>query len=828
MVTVFTRLKKVLDLEKQQGYRDRAVIGGMTEFAARWGHEALAQTGDPGYQGLVGQVVTLLRGYSEVEDQAGRQRASQEIQEKAQQAEALLTEGSRQKAEPSVVPPVAEGDGGREGPEPTTPGPNRRRERTNSRAAPQDRGAGLEAAISRLPGVGPRHAQRLERLGVRTISDFLRLYPRRYDDYSELKTIDRLEYGEEVTVIGNVWDIKSRKGHRRNVTIVNAIVGDATGTIQVTWFNPYITRQLRPGSTVVLSGRVDERLGRLVMSSPAWEPLDKELIHTGRLVPVYPLTSGVTGRWLRRLMKQAVDAWTTRLPDFLPESVREHAGLLSLAKAIEQIHFPDNQNLLEAAQRRLAFDEFFLIQMGALRARQIWRRRPGRAISADSSLLEPYRSSLPFELTQAQEKALSEILADMGQAEPMNRLLQGDVGSGKTAVAAAGMWAAACNDGQAALMAPTEILAEQHYRGLSTLYKGLQCPHRERPLRIALLTGSVKQSEKEAIQADVAVGEIDIAIGTHALVQDTVSFSRLALVVIDEQHRFGVRQRAALRQKGFQPHVLVMSATPIPRSLALTLYGDLDLSVIDELPPGRQTIATRWLKPRERERAYSFLRRQVEEGRQGFIICPLVEESDSLDAKAAVEEHTRLQTAIFPDLRLGLLHGRMKGEEKEAVMRAFHDGELDILVSTSVVEVGIDVPNATVMLVEGAERFGLAQLHQFRGRVGRGEHRSYCLLVSDAATGDAAERLRVLEDSQDGFVLAEKDLELRGPGDFLGTRQSGLPKLRMAQLSDLRTLELARAEAIRLFEADPELVLPEHRPLARQIGLFWREQSDFS
>jgi len=830
MTTIFERLKKVLNLEQRLGYRNRAVIGGMHRFASRWEQDALAEAANPQQEALIKEIVALLIGYSAVEDRLARQRIIEDILSRAEQA-------AKQAAAPPSPPAAEEPRPRQPSPRPERPAVEKAKPVQPSRPpAPQPapppprmpEPTGLDAPVIRLPQVGPVQAKRLERLGVRTVGDLLYLFPRRYDDYSALKTIDRLEYGEEVTIIGNIWEIHSRKSHRRDITVVNAIVGDATGTIQVTWFNPYIVRQLRPGRTVVLSGKVDERLGRLVMTSPAWEPLDKELIHTGRLVPVYPLTQGISARWLRRLMKQTVDAWAKRLPDYLPSAVREHAGLLSLGKAIQQIHFPDNKELLEAARRRLAFDEFFLIQMGVLRLRHTWRSRPGKALRVDPAQLEAYKAALPFRLTAAQERVLAEIIADLARPQPMNRLLQGDVGSGKTAVAAAAMWIAVCNGAQAVIMAPTEILAEQHYRNLCAIFENLRHPQRQEPLRLALLTGSLKAKEKEATHAAIAAGEVDIAIGTHALIQDVVSFHNLALAVIDEQHRFGVRQRAALRQKGYYPHVLVMSATPIPRSLALTIYGDLDLSVIDELPPGRQPIKTRWLRPWERERAYAFLRRQVEEGRQAFIICPLVEESETLDAKAAVEEYRRLQEEVFPDLRLGLLHGRMKGEEKEAVMRAFREGELDILVSTSVVEVGIDVPNATVMLVEGAERFGLAQLHQFRGRVGRGEQPSYCLLVSDAATGEAVERLRALEETLDGFALAEKDLELRGPGEFFGTRQSGLPELRIAQLSDLRTLELARAQAQKVFAEDPELQLPEHRLLAQQVARFWRGQSDLS
>ncbi|MBC8249792.1 MAG: ATP-dependent DNA helicase RecG, partial [Anaerolineales bacterium] len=469
-----------------------------------------------------------------------------------------------------------------------------------------------------------------------------------------------------------------------------------------------------------------------------------------------------------------------------------------------------------------------LIQLGVQRQRHLWRSEPGRPLTVDEELLGSFLQSLPFSLTSAQQRVLREIVNDLRQPYPMSRLLQGDVGSGKTVVAAAAMLLTVANGCQAVIMAPTEILAEQHYKTITELLANS-------PLETRLLIGSLTPSEKERIHEEAAAGEADILIGTHALIQESVEFKDLGLAIIDEQHRFGVAQRAALRQKGITteagpvcPHVLVMSATPIPRSLALTIYGDLDISVIDELPPGRREIKTRWLLPRERERAYSFLRSQIEKGRQAFVICPLVEESEKIEAKSAVEEYRRLQKMIFPDLKLGLLHGRLKGAEKEAVMGAFKRGELDIVVSTSVVEVGIDVPNATVMLVEGANRFGLAQLHQFRGRVGRGEHQSFCLLLSDSSTPQAQERLRAIESTQDGFALAEKDLELRGPGEFFGTRQSGLPDLKLAGLGDVRILEQARTEAQALFSEDPDLAKPEHRLLARRVQEFWRSEGDLS
>jgi ATP-dependent DNA helicase RecG len=681
--------------------------------------------------------------------------------------------------------------------------------------------------VTRLPGVGQHYAEKLARLGVHTVHDLLLLLPTRYDDYSQLRTIDKLRWGEEVTVIGTVWKINSRIiGENRR--LLTALVGDGTGEIEITWFNPYVERRLRAGHAYSFSGKIDRYRDHYVMRNPEFEPLDRQQIHTGRVTPVYPLTEGITVQWLRTVMSKAVEAWTAEIPDFLPEEIRSSHNLMPLAEALSQIHFPDNMDLLHAAHRRLSFDEFLLLQLGVLGARLRFRQQPARSLRADETILAPFTAALPFAMTGAQRRSLADIAADLSATQPMSRLLQGDVGSGKTAVAAAALWVAVANGAQGAILAPTEILAEQHARSFGRMFANLAHPVENRPVRVALFTGHMRRQERETALAELAAGDVDIAVGTHALIQGNVAFRDLAVAVVDEQHRFGVEQRGALRSKGIQPHMLVMSATPIPRTLALTIYGDLDVSVIDEMPAGRTPIKTKWLTSSQRERAYSFIRRQVAEGRQAFIVYPLVEESERSEAKAAVEEHARLQETIFPSLRLGLLHGRLRSEEKDAVMRAFAAGALDVLVATSVVEVGIDVPNATVILIEGAERFGLAQLHQFRGRVGRGEHASYCLLLSDAEEGESVQRLEALERNTDGFALAQIDLELRGPGDFLGTRQSGLPPLVTARLTDLRTLESARAAAKQLFSADPQLSAPEHRSLADQVARFWSSAADMS
>jgi ATP-dependent DNA helicase RecG len=539
-------------------------------------------------------------------------------------------------------------------------------------------------------------------------------------------------------------------------------------------------------------------------------------------------------------MKEVVDRWAWQLTDFLPPELRQRLGLLELPQAISQAHYPDDEAGKDKARTRLAFDELFLLQLGVMGRKRGWQEsRPGVPFDVDVPLCETFIKSLPFELTAAQQKVLGEILADLRQPRPMCRLLQGEVGSGKTVVAAAALLVAAANGYQGAFMAPTEILAEQHFATICGLLARLGAQEGEgymrsyagllsRPLRVALLIGDIKQAGKRQLREEIQAGTIDIIIGTHALVQKGVAFRQLGLAVVDEQHRFGVEQRSALREKGFNPHMLVMTATPIPRTLALTLYGDLDLSVIDEVPPGRQAVKTKWLNPRQRDSAYAFIRRQVAEGRQAFIICPLIEESEAVAAQAAVTEYEQLSREVFLDLRLGLLHGRLSAADKDGVMQRFRRGELDILVSTPVIEVGIDVSNATVMLVESADRFGLSQLHQFRGRVGRGPEQSYCMLLAENPSEVGRERLDIIENVQDGFKLAEEDLKLRGPGEFFGTRQSGLPDLRMARLSDVALLETARNEAVNLFKIDPALGKTEHSLLAQELARVWPKSSEWS
>ncbi|NMC78672.1 MAG: ATP-dependent DNA helicase RecG [Chloroflexi bacterium] len=684
--------------------------------------------------------------------------------------------------------------------------------------------AGINAPLTVLPGIGKRQAQTLTNLGLQTLGDLLYYFPRRYDDYSRLTPINRLNYGDECTIIAGVQSSSTRPVSGGRYQLTEVVVSDGTGFLRLTWFNqPWIKNQLKAGDQIVFSGKVDMYLGRLVMTNPEWEPLDQQQLHTNRIVPVYPLTAHISQRWLRKIMYQTVNFWASRMADFLPQSVRQNAQLLDLGTALQQVHFPDSLEMLKAGRSRLAFDEIFQLQIGVLRQKRNWQAGTAAVFQTSEEALQKQMEQLPFALTGAQKKVLDEIRQDLQSGQPMNRLLQGDVGSGKTIIAALAAAMVAQHGAQAAFMAPTSILAEQHYRNLCQLLTSLHFENQAEftPEQIRLLLGDTPEAEKNDIRENLANGNIKVIIGTHALIEDPIEFHSLQLVVVDEQHRFGVEQRAALRVKGENPHLLVMTATPIPRSLALTLYGDLDLSVLDEMPAGRQPIETHVLHPLERERAYHLIRTEVQKGHQAFIIYPLIEKGDRDEGKAAVEEKARLEKEVFPHLKLGLLHGRLKPEEKEQVMTLFRNGEYPILVSTSVVEVGVDVPNATVMLVEGANRFGLAQLHQFRGRVGRGEAQSYCLLIPETEDSLENERLAAMAETNDGFVLAERDLGQRGPGDFLGTRQSGYAELKMAKLTDIGLIEKARQQAQALFEKDPDLELPEHAELEKMVKRFW-------
>jgi ATP-dependent DNA helicase RecG len=691
--------------------------------------------------------------------------------------------------------------------------------------APAVRSLPLDAPVTALPRVGEAVAKKLAKLRIKTIEDVLRLSPRRHIDYSRtVKIGDALGFGprDEVTVRGEVTELKMIPGPPPRVQIRLA---DETGSLRVTWFNSFIGKQLQIGDEIAVSGKLDAGYGALSFTGPEWEKIGGPGLSTGRLTPVYPLTQGLAQKTMRGLTRAALDATKGTIEDFLPATVRERNHLIPLVTAFEGLHYPNDHSDLARAQKRLAFDDLLLLQIGLIRRKRERQSAGGIAMTIDRALLDRFISGLPFRLTSAQRQALDEILGDLTQERPMARLLQGDVGSGKTVVAAAAALMAIAQGYQTAVMAPTEILAEQHYHNFRGLYTLL--PEPDRP-HVALLTGSTRVAERRTTLAALATGDIDVLVGTHAIIQDGIEIPRLGLTIVDEQHRFGVRQRGELpaRGTGPQPHQLSMTATPIPRTLNMVLNGDLDVSVIGELPPGRIPIETRRYVGFDRQEAYELVRTEIRAGHQVFVICPLVEESEVTEAKAAMAEAQRLQSEVFPDLKIAVLHGRMSGKEKDRIMTAFRDREADILVSTSVIEVGIDVPNATVMLVDGADRFGLAQLHQFRGRVGRGGNRSYCLLLADEATPEAEARLQMMVETNDGFVLAEKDLELRGPGDFIGTRQSGMPEMTWLDGSfDTRLLDQARQTAEWLLDTDPELRRPEHIALRSRLALFWQTAS---
>jgi ATP-dependent DNA helicase RecG len=720
----------------------------------------------------------------------------------------------------SPLPPASDSPAPRPA-QPAHPTPGRADSRPGG--VTSQRPIALNASLTVLAGVGPRHASMLTRLGLNTLGDMLYNFPRRYEDYSQLKPIRDVFYGQQVTVIGEVTLINSRPLRGGKMTITEVVINDGTAGLRLSWFNqPWLANRLKVGDAISVSGKVEQYLGRLVMNSPDWEPIEVENLHTNRIVPIYPLTANVTQKWLRKLMHQVVTYWAPRLTDHLPETIRLAAGLPDLGTALLQAHFPDSEEKLQAARQRLAFDEIFFLQTGVLRQRRDWQSLPGHIFAVEDAWLDARLAALPFALTAAQKKVLSEIRLDLASGQSMNRLLQGDVGSGKTVVAALAAAIVNASGAQAAIMAPTSILAEQHYRTFLNILAAAAVGGLLQPAQIRLLVGDTPAAEKDEIRLGLADGSILVVIGTHALLEDPIAFKDLQFVTIDEQHRFGVEQRALLRSKGTNPHLLVMTATPIPRSLALTVYGDLDISVMDELPPGRQPIETYVLTPSERERAYTLVESQVKSGHQAFIIYPLVEESEKSELLAATQEHDRLQKEIFRKLKLGLLHGRMKPDKKDAVMLAFRDRQYDILVSTTVVEVGVDVPNATVILVEGANHFGLAQLHQLRGRVGRAAAQSYCLLIPDHEDAAENQRLQAMAETNDGFILAERDLQQRGPGEFLGTRQAGYAtSLRMANLGDIPMIEKARQQAQALFARDPDLKNPENALLAEALGRFW-------
>jgi ATP-dependent DNA helicase RecG len=711
----------------------------------------------------------------------------------------------------------------------------------------------LLTPIEEIPRVGPAYQKKLKKLGIKTVRDLLFHFPHRYEDFSNLIPISKAEPGGPFCFQGEILDVKNIRTFRKRMILTRATITDGTGKLKVIWFNqPYLINTFKKGEYLCLAGRIVKKDSAKYLSNPAYEKipsfalqgpdqekfrltvesepenlsvLNSDLTHTGRLIPVYPETEGLSSRWLRFIVKPLLINLKDKILDTLPEKIKEKYNFLPFEKAIWQIHFPDSLKLAEEAKKRFAFEELFILSLFILRERMRLNKEKAVPIPINLPLVKKFIQNLPFILTNAQKKSAWQILKNLEKIKPMNRLLEGDVGSGKTVVATIAAFNIAKTGYQTAFMVPTEILAKQHHKTISNLLKNFD-------LNVGLITGKEnyyknKKIPRKELLEKLKNNEIDILIGTHALIQDEVKFGNLVLVILDEQHRFGVEQRAKLatgdKQKTTRviPHLLSMTATPIPRTLSLTIYGDLDLSIIDELPKGRKKIITKIIQPKDKKETYGFIREQVKERRQVFVICPRIEpvkispeisgkELDQrtlswMEVKAVKDEYQKLSKEIFPDLRIGMLHGKMKSQEKEKIMRDFKNRKIDILVSTSVVEVGVDIPNATVMMIEGSEKFGLAQLHQFRGRVGRSNHQSYCLLFTDTPGVVTNRRLRALISCENGFELAEKDLSIRGPGDFIGSRQWGIPDVAMASLKDMILVQNVRESAKEILEKDPEL-----------------------
>ena len=802
-------IKNPLSFASKNEFANLPHVKGLERLIEGLGHRALSMDLDSSQKRLIHELLGAFSGFegSSMEEKKDRIAQSMKIMMELEKVE------GKEKAE---------GEGKAEG---TEVGGWRLKAKTHGGKA-----VALSQPIQFVKGVGPRIAKKLEKKGVRIIEDALYYLPRRYEDRRIIKKISQIQVGTvetvlaEVLLTGTVW----YKGNRKRV--FEAVVGDGTGTLTLKWFHgseEYLKSRFKKGRRVIISGEVRLFKNQKEIHHPDMEIADHiedDPLHFKRIVPIYSEPEGLYQKTIRKIMKEVVDYYADELTSPIPEDIIRRQRLMDFGTAIRQVHFPPEDAPLEKfnlnrsdAHRRIVFDEFFFLQLGLALRRSKVKAEEGIPFQILHGYTQRLLQSLDFRLTAAQERVLSEIEEDMRQPHPMNRLIQGDVGSGKTIVALMAALIAIENGFQAAFMVPTEILAEQHFLNIRRLVGPLG-------IRQVLLTSSIKGMEREEIQRSITSGTEHIIIGTHALIQEHVHFHRLGLVVIDEQHKFGVMQRAILRKKGTNPDVLVMTATPIPRTLALTLYGDLAISIIDEFPPGRVPVETRLYYERSRPKVYEVVKEEIRKGRQAFLLYPLVEESDKVDLLDATRMADHLQRDIFPEFRVDLIHGRMKGEEKEEVMVKFRDGQIDILVATTVIEVGIDIPNASVILVEHAERFGLPQLHQLRGRIGRGRYPSKCLLLAQyRRSEEARRRLRVMEETSDGFRIAEEDLAIRGPGDFLGTRQSGLPDFHVANiLRDGKILNQARQEAFSLVERDSDLSQPGHRPLVKALREKWK------
>jgi ATP-dependent DNA helicase RecG len=843
-------IREVLDLmarpfeyERKAGHANSSVMGGLDAYVLSWcrktkelaGLSALSQKiekieyimryyrkANPGERAaILDQASLLLRDALDLASRTEAPAPASTALDPASRTEAPAPASTALDPASRAEAPVAANTAGAAAPPPDTARISAKEDLADK--ARSASGIRLLDPVQFLKGVGPRAASLLGKIGVLTAGDLLFHLPRRWEDRRCIKSIAEAVDGATETLTGTLGPIEDRR-IRAGLVITKSILYDDTATLVLTWFNqPYLKRQLRAGLRLIVTGKVKRAFGSIEMTAPELEVIgEDDTLSAGRIVPFYPSTENVSQRYLRKLARAALDGCADLVVDSIPERLRKAKRLLPIQESLRQIHFPDSFEALRDARRRLIYEDLFIVQLGlGLKRREREVLKKGASFIVPPRYLEVFEQSLPYKLTGAQKRVIGEIVRGMTSPAPMHRLVQGDVGSGKTVVAAFALYAAVQCGYQGAIMAPTEILAHQHFRKFREILEPLD-------VSVGLLTGSLRKKAREKIHEGLKSGTLSILVGTHAVIQESVTFRNLGFAVVDEQHKFGVMQRTTLREKGSNPDLLVMTATPIPRTLALTLYGDLEISVIDELPPGRQVIKSYWARWSQRERVYNFIRKEVAEGRQAYVVCPLVEESDKLKVSAAVEEAETLRSQVFPDLRVGLLHGRMRAEEKEQVMRDFLEKRYEILISTTVIEVGVDVPNATLMLVQNAERFGLSQLHQLRGRVGRGAQQSYCIFLSDPGTEEGVRRMKVIAGTSDGFRIAQEDLELRGAGEFYGTRQSGMADFLIADLiRDHAVLEEAKVDVDRLLASDPFLMKEEHRRLRRRLeekfeGIFER------
>lgn len=894
MPSALETMVKILKLERDQGGKNSAVVGGLAAFATTWQPQAREQARRAEQHILIDEIVDILQKYESLEDEGeridqinhlldratNRAPAPKAYRDRIPEWQSKLPPSVNRARAPEQRRPHREHSDRRQG-KAQRSGGHRRSYAYDSATYDEDYTGGpsttrldlpamprlarpplpprprqtrediqrlqteLVAPAKAVKGIGNKFAELLGQMDIFTVRDLLYCLPRAYRDYTELQAIQNLSADQESTLIATITSARvASSGGGGKDLIIN--VSDGTGTMSVRFFRQdYLAAKFRPGMQIVLCGKVTYFRDMKQMANPEWEELDSANLHTTGIVPVYRMTKGLRPRLYRRILKTLIDDWSEKIPDPLPLALLERAELAGLGWALRQAHFPEGWDHQDHARRRLAFDKLLTLQLALLANRREWQSEPGPQLTIDYDFAKEFAAKVfPFDLTRAQHEAITEIQRDLSCAIPMNRLIQGDVGCGKTAVAIVVLAMALQNGKQAVIMAPTSILADQHYRAVCAAFSRKSAE--EKPV-VALLTSALNASERESVYRGIADGSIDVVVGTHAVIQKGVQFNDLAIAVIDEQQRFGVDQRAALRGKGHNPHLLFMSATPYPRTMALTLYADLDITLISEKPPGRQEIITKIIDPVAQERLHGFVTAQLEQGRQAFFIHPLVDESETMETADATGAYERLQQ-VFYRFRVCLLHGRMSPAEKEALMSEFAEGRYDVMVTTSVAEVGVDIPNANLIVIEGANRFGLAQLHQFRGRVGRGEAQSYCFLIPDRsaqvdidrirerqagrierdALTIAEQRLAAVEDSNDGFHLAEVDLELRGIGDLLGRRQSGQNELQMIGSNYAELAELSRREARTVFEEDPALSLPEHHLLAQAVGRINTDPGDIS